>query len=96
MYLRKIENGAVTLRLFTDDCRVLALACHAAAAHCIGSVPNGDRELPSMDPDLGRLYAALAMAFESVGIVTYAQADVPPDRGRTLTPHNLRTGKLDA
>ncbi len=91
MYLRKIDNGAVTLRLFTDDCRLLALACHLAGYGFL------DRLAPDRPTQEARalLYQALTCLFESLASAAVAHESIPDHARRDATPAAIRKGWVD-
>ncbi len=97
MQLDNIGEGLITASLLYPDCRLLALACHHAAAACRGSEPApGSRyALPSSDGTLAMLYEALAGAFEAAGLAAYQQGELPPEDVIRCTLAAFQAGELN-
>ena len=96
MHLENIGMGHITASMMYPDCRLLALACHAAAATCRGSelAPDNTARLPT-DGTLAMLYEALAGAFEAAGLAAYQQGSMPVADTERITLVALRTGQLN-
>ncbi len=96
MQLENIGMGHITASMMYPDCRLLALACHHAAATCRGSELAADNtaRLP-MDGTLAMLFEALAGAFEAAGLAAYQQGNLPVEDTERITLLALRTGELN-
>ena len=97
MQLDNIGSGLITASLYHPDCRLLALACHHAAAACRGSeVPAGSiYALPQSDGTLSMLYEALAGAFEAAGLAAYEQGELSHKDVVRCTLASFLAGELE-